>query len=72
MHLIRDKEETETQREENHVKMEREPAVMRLQGISLLVQWLRFLLTRRGTGLQSLVREDPTCCGAAEPSSHDY
>ena len=23
MHLIRDKEETETQREENHVKMER-------------------------------------------------
>ena len=54
------------------MKMEREPAAMLPQGLSLLVQWLRFLLTVLGTGLCSLVREDPTCCRTAEPGSHNY
>ena len=41
-------------------------------GTSLVVQWLRIRLTMQGTRVQSLVREDPTCCGATKPASHNY
>ena len=34
---------------------------------SLVAQWLRSHLVMQGTLLQSLVQEDPTCCGVAEP-----
>ena len=35
---------------------------------SLVVQWISV----QGTWVQSLVREDLTCRGAAEPVSHNY
>ena len=34
-------------------------------GTSLVVQWLRIRLAMQGTPVQSLVRQDPTCHGAA-------
>ena len=34
---------------------------------SLVVQWLRIHLPRRGTRVQSRVWEDSTCCGTTEP-----
>jgi len=39
---------------------------------SLVVQWLRICLAMQGTGVQSLVREDPTCLGTAKPMLHNY
>ena len=36
-------------------------------GASLVVQWLRIPLPMQGTRVRSLVREDPTCCGATKP-----
>ena len=39
---------------------------------SLVVQWLRIRLPMQGTRVQSLVLEDPTCCGATKPVSHRY
>ena len=47
-------------------------------GIKLLmldfpvVQWLRIHLPMQGTQVRALVREDPTCCGAAKPVRHNY
>ena len=32
------------------------------------VQWLRIRLPMQGTRVRSLVWEDSTCCGAAEPA----
>ena len=40
-------------------------------GTSLVAQWLRIRLMQ-GTRVQSLVREDPTCCGASKPVRHNY
>ena len=37
---------------------------------SLVVQWLRLQLPMKGTWVQSLTGEDPTCCGATEPTCH--
>ncbi|KAJ8777961.1 hypothetical protein J1605_014066 [Eschrichtius robustus] len=34
---------------------------------SLVAQWLRICLPMQGTWVRALVREDPTCRGAAEP-----
>ena len=34
--------------------------------------WLRIRLPMQGTQVRSLVWEDPTCCGAAKPVSHNY
>ena len=34
---------------------------------SLVAQWLGIRLPMQGTQVQALVREDSTCCGAAEP-----
>ena len=40
------------------------------EGTSLVAQWLRIHLPMRGTRVWALVREDPTCCGAAGPVCH--
>ena len=40
-------------------------------GACLVAQWLRICLPVQGTGVQSLVREDPTCLGATKPVSHN-
>ena len=41
-------------------------------GTSLVAQWLRILLSMKGTWVQALVREDPTCHGATKPVCHNY
>ena len=41
-------------------------------GASLVVQWLRVCGPVRGTRVQALVWEDPTCRRAARPVSHNY
>ena len=41
-------------------------------GASLVAQWLRIHLPMQGTRVRALVREDPTCRGAARPVSHNY
>ena len=38
---------------------------------SLVAQWLRVCLPMQGTRVRALVWEDPTCCGATEPMSHN-
>ena len=39
---------------------------------SLVVQLLRIHLPVQRTQVQSLVQEDPTCCGATKPMRHNY
>ena len=39
---------------------------------SLVAQWLRICLPMQGTRVRALVWEDPTCCGATRPMSHNY
>ncbi|KAJ8778855.1 hypothetical protein J1605_013089 [Eschrichtius robustus] len=39
---------------------------------SLVAQWLRVCLLMQGTRVRALVREDPTCRGAAKPVRHNY
>ena len=39
---------------------------------SLVAQWLRIHLPMQGTRVRALVREDPTCRGAAKPVRHNY
>ena len=46
------------------------PLFKRELGVSLVVQWLRTCLPMQGTWVRALVREDPTCCGAAGPLCH--
>ena len=41
-------------------------------GTSLVAQWLGFHLPMQGTRVWTLVREDPTCCGATKPVRHNY
>ena len=41
-------------------------------GASLVVQWLRICPPMRGTRVQALVWEDPTCRRATRPVSHNY
>ena len=41
-------------------------------GASLVAQRLRVCLPMQGTRVRALVREDPTCRGAAGPVSHNY
>ena len=48
-----------------HLKDQRPP------GASLVAQWLRICLPMQGTQVRALVREDPTCCGAAKPMCHN-
>ena len=40
-------------------------------GTSLMVQWLRICLPMQGTGVQSLVQEDSTYCGATKLAPHN-
>ena len=40
-------------------------------GNSLVAQWLRIRLVMQRTWVQSLVREDPTCCRATKPILHN-
>ena len=40
--------------------------------ISLVAQWLRICLPVQGIWVRALVQEDPTCCGATKPVSHNY
>ena len=42
------------------------------QWASLVVQWLRICLLMQGTQVRALVWEDPTCCVATRPVSHNY
>ena len=42
-----------------------------LTGTSLVAQWLRIRLPMQGTWVRALVREGPTCCGAAKPVCHN-
>ena len=42
------------------------------QGASLVVQWLRVLMSMQGTRVPSPVWEDPKCCRAPEPVRHNY
>ena len=44
----------------------------RRRGTSLVAQWLRICLPMQETRVRALVREDPTCCGAAKPVHHNY
>ena len=41
-------------------------------GAFLVAQWLRVFLPMQGTRVRALAWEDPTCCGAAGPVSHNY
>ena len=41
-------------------------------GTSLVAQWLTIRLPMQGTGVQALVREDPTCRRATKPMRHNY
>ena len=43
-----------------------------LSWASLVAQWLRICLPVQGTWVRALVWEDPTCCGATGPVSHNY
>ena len=36
-----------------------------------MAQWLRICLPMQGTGIQSLVREDSTSCGATKPTCYN-
>ena len=40
--------------------------------VSLVAQWLRISQPIQGTQVQALVREDPTCHGAAKPVHYNY
>ena len=46
--------------------------VLKSIGTFLAAQWLRICLPVQGTQVHALVREDPTCCGAAKPVRHNY
>ena len=43
---------------------------MKIEGTSLVAQWIRIYLPMQGTLVQSLVWEDPVCPGATEPVRH--
>ena len=42
------------------------------RGASLVAQWLRIRPPMQGTRVRALVREDPTCRGAAKAVHHNY
>ncbi|KAJ8776448.1 hypothetical protein J1605_015471 [Eschrichtius robustus] len=44
----------------------------KLDWASLVAQWLRIHLPMRGTRVQALVREDPTCRRATKSMRHNY
>ena len=44
----------------------------KIEGASLVAQWLRIHLPMQGTRVRALVWENPTCHGATKPMSHNY
>ena len=50
---------------------ERKSSKIKKAGTSLVVQWLRIHLPMQGTGVQSLVWEDPMCRGTTKPVHHN-
>ena len=54
------------------IKFKNFPASKYTIRASLVVQWLGVHLTRQGTQVRALVREDPTCRGATKPVHHNY
>ena len=44
----------------------------KMEGASLVAQWLGICLPMQGTRVRALVWEDPTCHGATGPVSHNY
>ena len=61
----------------NHSKIffDPPPRVMEIKtkiGTSLVAQWFRIRLPMQGTRVRALAWEDPTCCGATKPVSHNY
>ena len=46
--------------------------IIREMQIKTTTRWLRICLPMQGTRARALVREDPTCCGATKPVSHNY
>ena len=44
----------------------------KLNGASLVAQWLGVCLPMQGTRVRALVWEDPTCRGATKPVTHNY
>ena len=42
------------------------------EGTSLAVQWLGICLPMQGAQVQSLIQEDPICCGATKPILRKY
>ena len=59
-------------RHNNNLFMPNNRALKCMTRTSLVAQWLRIHLPMQGTQVQSLVWEDPTCCGATKPMSHNY
>ena len=53
-------------------KKQKQKKKISLIGTFLVAQWLRIRLPMQGTRVQSLVWEDPTCCGATKPVRHNY
>ena len=49
-----------------------ESFTLKIDGASLVAQWLRICLPMQGTRVRALVWEDPTCRGATRPVSHNY
>ena len=45
---------------------------IKIDGASLVAQWLRICLPVQGTCVRALVWEDPTCHGATRSVSHNY
>ena len=62
------KDEFQAERRQSHV----DTLTKRTMETSLVVQWLRICLPMQKTQVQSLLREDSTCCGATKPVCHDY
>ena len=46
--------------------------LIKLQGASLVAQWLRIRLPMQGTRVGALVQEDAACRGATEPVRRNY
>ena len=45
--------------------------ILKVEGASLVAQWLKICLPMQGTQVRALVWEDPTCRGATRPVSHN-
>ena len=66
------------EKEEKKPKVSRRKEIIKFRseinekGASPVAQRLRIHLPMQGTRVRSLVREDPTCCGATKLMCHNY